>query len=416
MRDTTRKVDRLFGCHEPWPKSPLRRVSLTTSAAAVKLAAGVADAIGSVAGLFGLPHEADIDASWSRWHDRQAWPARPLRIGLVTPGPLAHAVSTAPGCTPVEWFRVPRGLSAMAPAAGNLDLVMEASPDAMVRVRTHVHEGCIVGWHGLGERDEAVYPSVFPSRMDVAELVLNEADLSDARLIRLLMEGVGLQARHPARLRLGDRLAGRRPTCAPNEPARGIEPYNPIPDPTLHVVKRLIDELRSVRPGARPTSAERAAARFLGAWAVTSEHVGEDARHAAAEIAARVASEEAATLYRAAAVRLEALDDEGGLALLERAVAMSRTEHPDGDGQASFLFAELGTGTPSAATTARIAVGVALVASRLEPGQWAYFREDLTDDLAHASALVGRDQDHRLILEVLRRLERPESSLNREAA
>ncbi len=77
-----------------------------------------------------------------------------------------------------------------------------------------------------------------------------------------------------------------------------------------------------------------------------------------------------------------------------------------GADQTAFLSGELDAGLPGARTTGRIAVGVCLVAATMPMEELAFFAEDLGDDLRHAAALVGRDQDHRLILEIIRMVER----------
>lgn len=403
------------GCrtvHEPWPTSAWRRASLGLAAGVVQGAAEAVFAFGRISRLAGGPSFADVDRAVARWHDTMAWPQRGLRVGVVNPGAWTREVIENPGASNVEWFAVPGSADDEVMHDARLDAVIEGGPDEAWRVRTGLPAGCVAGWDGLGEREPVTFSSVFPTRMDVGEWRAAEVDAGGAPLARLLVEGVAWLSRDASRLTLRDRFAGRRPVGAMS-PASGVRRLALPCDPVRDVAARMQPLLRVQ---GTPSSVERAAARFLSAWAVTSAWGTLAERRRAAESAVAAMKDEAPTLLRCAAVRLEALDDEGGLELLVRAVHAARRAGVERAEQAAFLAAELDTGRPSSLTTARVAVGVALVASSLDAAGLSFFRDDLQDDLAHAASFVGRDQDRRLIGEVVRRVACGAEGLFREAA
>lgn len=386
-----------LSAHEAWPTATARRATLVLSGWSMRTAAAA----------WNLLRRDDAEADASRWHDSQAWPERRLRVGLACPGPWAIALAQSAGALEVDWFEIPRVLSMNEQRRAMLDACVWAGAEGTATVRLNECPMREAAWFDWGMPRPLSFPSVFPARMDCAQLTFANSEPGDVVLTRLLIEGAGVLSRHPARLTLRDRVCGRRPVGVLMGEATRVRAFTPMRDPVEEIARRMADELGRYRTGAIPTPAERAAARFVSAWTVSACSDGdEESRRLAAETAARVTPDESEVLFRCAAARMTSLDDEGGLELLVKAQHLARSQAAISGDQSAFLTGELDAGAPSARTTARIAAGVALVCSTLPSEKLAYFREDLADDLAHASALVGRDQDARLILEVVRMSER----------
>jgi len=405
----SRPFTRLSG-REPWPTSSTRRATLEVSGNTLRIASGIADIAADAARLVGLPFDLDFDVPdrLARWHDRQDWPERPLRIGLVGPGAWAAQLVETPGILPVEWFGVPseRGHNPQSLRSHHLDACIRALPDEGFEIVTSEHVDKDAAWFDWGSPRPLSFPGVFAARLDPARVTLPTADTGDLSLIRTLAEAAALLSRHPERLTLSDRLSGRRPVLPTPEPLRRVARYTPVRDGFSELAGRMVTELSRFRHGAIASPAERAASRVVSAWACMwpGDH-DEESRRIAAETAARVTSDEPETMLRLAASRFGAMDDSAGLEALARAERLLRGRDLVGTDQTAFLSAELDAGIPGARTTGRIAVGVCLVTATLPVEKLAYFAEDLADDLSHAAALVGRDQDHRLILEVIRTVE-----------
>ncbi|MDX2131642.1 MAG: hypothetical protein SFY69_06295 [Planctomycetota bacterium] len=390
---------------EPWPGSLVRRATLATSAMLLKLSAASIDACRG-AGLRAGGHmmfPGSAADALGAWHDRQAWPEKPLRVGLVDPGHWATVLAETSGATHVEWYALADGVACDWVREG-LDALVTHDADGMLTIETPEHAGREAPWYDWNAPRPLSYPSVFPNRLDAARVTLAEG-MSDAAMTRLIIEAAGILARHPARLTLHDRLIGRRPLPATPERSERPVRFYPRADVTTAIVGRMVEELARYRTGSVPTDAERVAARLVSAWAATwSADVDEEFRRLAAEASMRVCADEPETLLRVGAVRLSGMDDEAGLEVLLRAERVVRRREPSITDQVPFLAGELDAGTPGPRTTGRIAAGISLVAATLPDDKLAYFRDDLTDDLRHANALVGRDQDHTLLLSLVRQI------------
>lgn len=391
---------------EPWPDSPLRATTLGVSAWALRLAAGAADLVREgVQSLRGEPAVGSPAAdALARWHDGCDWPEQPLRVGLVAPAHWATVLAETPGVLPVRWYAL-AGDPGVDWTRHGLDALVTRTPDDTLLIETPEHPDREALWYDWNAPRPLSFPAVFPGRLDPARVSLHDMRPGDAPLLRLIVEAAAAFSRHPGRLNLHDRLNGRRPL--PTEPARSQRPtpFHPRTDIVSVLVSALVDELGRYRTGSVPTSAERVVSRLVSAWAATWPlEVDDEFRRVAAEAAHRVGSDEPEVMLRVGAVRIGDVDDDAGFDLLLRAErAMRHGQTPLVD-QTPFLSGELDAGVPGPRTTGRIAAGIALVASTLRDEQLAYFRDDLTDDLRHANALIGRDQDHALLLTFVRRL------------
>lgn len=390
---------------EPWPQALPRQATLRTSAAALEALAGAAELTGRLCRLAGLDIDPSTAAdSIARWHDSQEWPERPIRIGLVDPAAWSRNVAGANGVVPTQCFEVPAAQSDHALHTLRMDVVITPDAEGGFVFRTPELPDHEAAWYDWGMLRPISYPSLFPTRLDAANITLASSPAGeDATLMRLLAETLGTLSRHQARLDLTDRLLGRRPMDLNPGTCNSLRQFSPTSDIMGRLAAHLSSHLADFRTGAAPTSGERAAARVLGAWAAAWPGSIDDAtRRASMETAARVCADEAETMMRLAAVRFGCLDDDLGLESLQRALRLMQPDHVVlQNDPAAFLAAELAAGEPGPWTIGRLAVGVALMCATTHGEKCSYFRDDLADDLVHSPILVGRDQDQLLLRRVL---------------
>lgn len=384
--------------HESWPRAWHRRATLKAGACVLAGLSRYADAVHRAAEAVGLPPPEDADAAQriASWHDGQDWPERGLCVAIGDASGWSEEIIAAPGVTPVEWVRV-RGRVVGSGRPSHADAWIDGTRDGSLRVSTAEHAEREAAWYDWGAPRPLSYASVFPSRLDPARVTI---DLSEGgcwpEVVRLLVEASALMSREAWRLDLSDRLAGRRPLdfADANSPAAGM-------------LRIIMGRVAHLLPGAQPSPIVRTAARVLSAWAATApEGTGEDDRRSAAEAAAAACPDEPEVLLRLASVRFGCLSDaEGHLAIQGAARLLRGREVLPASDPGAFLLAELSTSPPSPWTTGRLAAGVCLVLGAATHQRLSFLSDDLMDDLRHSPVLLGRDADHRLILEVMRATE-----------
>ncbi|MCW5776297.1 MAG: hypothetical protein KIS87_07665 [Phycisphaeraceae bacterium] len=314
-------------------------------------------------------------------HDRIRWPVRPLRIGLDLSDADATAITRDPPPFGVRWFRVSDTPDLMAACRRHrLDAVVSRHGTGPVRIVTNERAGRDAARLDWAAPETASLAAVFPHRIDTQGVTIDApAPLAgaDADAVRDLSLAAGALARHPARLGLPDRLFGRRP----------------ITDHSAFM-HRLADRLDE------PTHAERTIARAVSAWAVAHNPplVERCAAHARTDPAVQL---------RLAAVRFAGGDDRRALSALMHADRLLRSGDPPARlDHAAFVESELRCGEDAPLTLGRVAVGVCLLCAATPVDRLRFIRDDLDEEMRFAPWLIGRDQDRRLLLEVLRELER----------
>ena len=314
-------------------------------------------------------------------HDRVRWATRPLRIGLDLSDADADAVTRDPPPCGVRWFRVGDTHDLMAACRRyRLDAVVSRHGVGPVRIVTNERAGRDAARLDWAAPDTPSLAAVFPHRIDTQCVTIDApAPLSpaDADAVRDLALAAGALARHPARLGLPDRLFGRRP----------------ITDHAA-LMHRLADRLDA------PGSAERTIARVVSAWGVAHDP-------SLVERCAAHAGTDPTVQLRLAAVRFAVGDDRRALSALMHADRLLRSGDPPARlDHAAFVESELRCGDDTPITPARVAVGVCLLCAATPVDRLRFIRDDIDEEMRFAPWLVGRDQDRRLILEVLRELER----------
>ncbi len=390
---------------EPWPRSPLRQCSLWLAKSSVRtlsLAAHALDRLGNAAGVVLCDANASDDLL-AGWVASSQWPAKPLRVAVTTRAAWARRLPEADGCFNVEWVQVgtlERHLDLLGKRG--FDAVVGTSADGSPEVILRESPGRDAAWFDWGTPRPLSYPALFSPRLDCARISCpGEPRTEDqTRLFRALIEAACVLARSEARTDLTDRLAGRVPADRrrDGDVARDRAAWN--------AMWRLAEVLdASSGSGDHSISSLNAAAgRIVGSWAATADdRLEDDRRRRFAEAAARNAPSEAESWFRLAAVRFATLDDIGGFEALTHARDLIRaSSNPaiNAD-QQIFVIAELSADDGQCTTLGRVAAGVGLLLATLPNDKIRYIADDLRDDLRYSGLLVGRDQDHRLMLEVV---------------
>lgn len=341
--------------------------------------------------------------SWaSERLDSMQWPTRPLRVGVADPA-LRHALERTSGRCALEWIAVSPNRSPdelcrrkcldavlrMDPK-GNLLLVM---PDARPRA---------AAWHDWSSERPVTFATLFPGRVDCAELVLpSEATRPGATwFLRRLVEAASVFARHPSRLSALDRLNGRTPRIDLLQAVELPPTGDPSRDAQRLVVNALWDGLKEAQathlPGCVP------AARVVSAFiAGADDELPDSTRVDMALACANLAPDEPEVHLRLAAACFAAqLNDQGMDALLRGERLLRDRPMKAGTNQVPFLQAELEAGGGRSISLGRVAAGIALVCASLESSHLAYFRDDVLDDVSHSDWLIPKEQDRQLILDV----------------
>jgi len=392
---------------EPWPTSPLRRASLWLAKVAVRalsFTGHVLDRVGGAAGVILCDAQASDD-TLADWVAHSQWPARPLRVAVTTRAAWTRRLPEADGAFTVEWVqagtleRPPELLSSRG-----FDAVLSTRADGSPEVILRESPGRDAAWFDWGTSRPLSYPALFSPRFDCARISgTGEPRTEDqTRLFRALIEAACVLARSEARTDLTDRLAGRVPADQrrDGDVARDRAEWTAM----WHLAEVLDASSGSGDQSSSMPSLYAAAGRIVGSWAATADdRLEDDRRRRFAEAAARHAPGEAESWFRLAAVRFATLDDIGGFEALTRARdLMHATDSPSFNAdQQIFVVAELSADDGQCTTLGRVAAGIGLLLSTLAHDKLRFVADDLRDELRFSGLLVGRDQDHRLLLEVV---------------
>lgn len=315
-----------------------------------------------------------------------------LRVGFRAGDDLARSLGQADGRADIQWIRVSQDDEPRAMRRLRLDALIVQPAHSPLRVVFPESEGREAAWFDWGGERPLSYASVFPHRVDAGQATLGEVDWFDdaeVALLRALVEAGGVLARHPTRLTLTDRLGGRQAIESP-ETAAGV-------------MATLAERLAG---SSGESALARAAARVVGAYfASGSGRVRPETRRLAVECAARVLEGEPEAALRAAAMRLASGEEAEAMLAIRRAEVLLRSRpretHVD---HLAFIQSELATGVPGPLTLGRIAAGLGLLVATTPVERLDYLKDDIAEDLRYSGLLIGRDQDHAMLLDLLRNL------------
>lgn len=353
--------------------------------------------------------------------DRSQWPTRPLRVGIAD-GTLRQALERTTGRCAVEWIATPATRTAQ-------ELFKKHTLDAFVRM--DARGGLVLStpeaprraaaWHDWSTERPVTFATLFPGRVDCAELTLpSDASRPGATwFLRSLIEAAATLSRHPSRLSAEDRLNGRTPRIdtlrAVDLPPTG----DAVRDAQRLVIHALFESMReAMQMACRPGCLQ--AARLVSAFVAGSDDdLPEATRLEMAEACATLAPNEAEVQLRLAAVRLASYVDAPAMeAILAGERLLRDNQLNGGTTQLPFLQAELEVGRGTTVSLGRVAAGVAMVCASLETSRIPFFRDDLLDDARYSDWLIPKDQDRCVLMEVFRAIltEREAAQARRIAA
>lgn len=370
-----------------WPTDALRRGGLTIISRAARTFESAAGA------------QSPLAENLSRRLDERGSLVRPLRIGLMLEDRHAERLADST-LWDVDWLRAEGTSPALALSEQDFDAVVthagEDAPESLV-VRTREHAAREAGWFDWGAARPMTYFSIFPLRLDASRVTLpglvrslDRGDTPALTIARRVIRLAALLSRSPSRLTLADRLSGRAAIV------RGARP-----DLAADALREAAELM-----GEDVTPAERAAARVASAW-IATDALPDLERCRLADLVARAAGDEPEVMLRVAAVRLSLLDEHLGIDALTRADRMIRQRGTLGGlDHLKLLQAELEHGTFGDMTLGRVAAGVCLACAATPADRIAFLKDDLLEDFRFSHYLTGRDQEHAILLEVFRELER----------
>lgn len=329
------------------------------------------------------------------------------RIGIDLPGRDADSVLAAAHdlcrSEDVLWTRIV-GRDHRRVSPSQVALLRRASDDAKaLELIVPEHAGRKAVWWDWSQPLPLGYAAVFPPRLDPGHIRLPEVDIHDAGQVRLLVLLAQAAAAHAVASTRGfaERLRGGTSVAAPIPSAF---------DPEVATV-RLAREFERQGESARRTPLFATTARLLSAWCVDPDYAMERAeRTRLLQLCSNALPDEPEVSLRLATGYFAAHDDHRGLHTLLDAYEQLRERQGCFTDPLAFVFSEIETGRDSPLTTGRVAAGYALVWATAPEDRLPFLAADLADELRYATWLVGRDQDHRLLLHVIHELDRAQAS------
>ncbi len=402
-----------------WPNDPVNLAGLRTLGLLLSASAAAADfAGGLITGGASVGEDGAAGEAVTKAVDRLQWPTKPLRIGVVNPGAWAEALHDAGDNSMMLWLEIPEDQSDVAQERHRLDAMLRVCDDEQIELTTLIPHGHEAAWFDWGSERPLSYAAVFPLQLDCERLSCSITSADQPEFVRALIDCAAWSSRWPTRLTLRDRVDGRHPCIRPRESANAVREWRPHTEQFAQSVASLMQHVSMQSRTLRPTTTMKAAARLVSAWLTTSGAVMTDqVRRAGIESCAAMAGEETEVLLRLAAARLACYDDVAGLEAIRRADRhLAGREALPGTDPYTFLKAEMTMDLNAPLAVGRLAAGLCMAASSMSGERLKFMREDITEDMQGSGLLVGRDQDQRLLLEVMRTLEECRRTDPRKAA
>jgi hypothetical protein len=311
----------------------------------------------------------------------------PLRVGVKLSERHFHELQGAPGSLgiafvpfsgqgdPSTWRRL--GLDA---------IIEQLGPSSPLAIRTAEAPDAPAAWHDWSLALPLSYSSLFPGRIDPAQVTLHDFDWArpaSVAVLRSLLEAAALLSRYPSRVGLGDRLRGR--------PALGLMLGSPVvSDPALdrmfsHMAATLADCERE-----HVGEAERAAMRVLATYlAWTGCGLLPDDRVAAARTIGRLGPAEGETCLRACVAAFAGGHEVLGFDLMLTGHERLTMERPEPlIDPMEYLISDISYNRGGGETMGKLAAGLAYATAFIDHPRVAYVLDDVRDEVMSANWLT----------------------------
>ena len=362
-----------------------------------------------------------------------------LRIGLdLSQRDFERLRSAGPaGLIPnlaIEWVRAEAGLLADAPRqALDFDALLRREPESRGQSSPAAGEAHLflpefpnqpAAWCDWSAPAQPGYATTFPTRVDPSSIRLDGIDFADplhARLAADLIVAAATLSATPSR-----RPGGLRSVIRGLAHTGGMLDEQLARSATEVAMIRLgatLDDLNAAvkRRETRLPGAAKTAARALSAWTTAWQPQPgtppiHHERHRLAKLAATILADEPEAHLRLGAAQIAAFEDPCAIASFTTAASLLREQSAACDvDPLAFIQAEITLGEPSGLTLGRVAAGLCLLWATTPRESHAYLRDDVLDDLQHSGWLENREQDRKLLADILDELARLDTGETRRA-
>lgn len=327
----------------------------------------------------------------------------PLRVGVKLDERQFRSLELAPGSMGVAFVPFSgEGDAAQWRRLGFDAVIEQVAPDAPLTIRTAEAPESPAAWHDWSLALPLSYASLFPLRIDPAQVTLEAFDWSDGgavAVLRSLLETAALLSRYPSRLGFGDRLRGR--------PALGLMLSSPVvSDPALDRAFSHMTTVLGDRQQGRVTEVERSAMRVLAVYlSWTGCGMMPADRVAAARTIGRLGPGEGETSLRACVAAFAGGHEVLGFDLMltgHERLAMERPE-PLVDPM-EYLISDISFNRGGAETMGKLAAGLAYATALIDCPRVAYVLDDVCDEVMSANWLEVNPDTREQVLAMIEAL------------
>ncbi len=310
----------------------------------------------------------------------------PLRVGVMLSDPHFQCLERASGSLGV--MLVPfsgEGDAAQWRRLGFDAVIEQPSAESPLTIRTAEAPDSPAAWHDWSLALPLSYASLFPLRIDPAQVRLDSFDWADdgaVMVLRSLLESAALLSRYPSRMGFGDRLRGR--------PALGLMLGSPVvSDPALDRAFSHMATMLAGRERTQVADVERAAMRVLGVYlAWTGCGLLPDDRAAAARTIGRLGPGEGETCLRACVAAFAGGHEVLGFDLMLTGHERLSIERPEPlVDPMEYLISDIAYNRGGAETMGKLAAGLAYATALIDRPRLAYVLDDVRDEVMGAQWL-----------------------------
>ncbi len=281
-------------------------------------------------------------------------------------------------------------------------VIEQRDPTGPLTIRVAESPDDPAAWHDWAQTLPLSYSSLFPLRIDPAQVTLSQFDWSDTgavTVLRSLLELAALLSRYPSRLDFSDRLRGR--------PALGLMLGSPVvSDPALDRAFAHLSNVLGERQPERVGETEHAAMRVLASYlSWTGCGMMPAERVAAARTIGRLGPAEGETCLRACVAAFAGGHEVLGFDLMLTGHDRLAIERPEPlVDPMEYLISDISYNRGGAETMGKLAAGLAYATALIERERVAYVLDDVRDEVMSAQWLVVTPETQEQVLAMIEAL------------